>query len=145
MSKCTHFTRRPCYPCIIPFSSSSHGWVGGLSWAGHRCTTASTIEPWCPLPMLSPAVHNASLFNICAFFGGKMGLRTLTVSMQGQLDPKSRVSREVVSVMKYKVWKTVKIWPFSKWGQGLATHQIPQLCFHPDLGLRSFWTRSSCL
>lgn len=55
-----------------------------------------------PIVNVHPQLHNVSLFTICAAFSREMGIRSLRASMQGQMDPKSRVGREVVSVMKIR-------------------------------------------
>ena len=88
-----------------------------------------------PTARCAPKLHNTSLPICCVewLFPWEMGVRTQRASMQGQLDPQNRVRREVLSVMKYKVWKSTKFWPFSKWGHGLAPGQIPLLCFDLDL------------
>ena len=101
----------PCLDIIIiPVVLYHPHIMGGLSWAGHRCTTASTIEPCfhAPFPIthaLASCAPPNCIMQACSQvalpFLWKMGIRTRRASMQGQLDPKSRVSREVVSVMKY--------------------------------------------
>ena len=141
------------YPRITPMSwynhhprslisSSYHGWLimsrppvhdRIYNWAMLPSPITHALANWAPPNCIMQACSQVALP-----FLWKMGIRTRRASTQGQLDPKSRVSREVVSVMKYEVWKNYKFWPFSKWGQGLATDTL--LCFHPDLDLGSFWT-----
>ena len=62
----------PCLDIIIiPVVLYHPHIMGGLSWAGHRCTTASTIEPCfhaskphspCSRELSTTQLHNASLF-----------------------------------------------------------------------------------
>ena len=125
------------YPRITPMSwynhhprslisSSYHGWL-----IMSRPPVHDRIYNWAMLPCFHapfPLTHALAscappncIMQACSQvdlpFLWKMGIRTRRASTQGQLDPKSRVNREVVSVMKYEGWKKLQVWPFSKWGR----------------------------